>query len=113
MATVCYVVISPEVGKMTHATVSMRLASLKNDSRNCFNEANRTPQQNEAFTYMQKLLQWRKGNEIIAKGRLKHFAPNKGIYVYERKYGNKSITVLMNGTDKTQTINLTPYKEVC
>ena len=54
----------------------------------------------------------RKGNEIIAKGRLKHFAPNKGIYVYERKYGNKSITVLMNGTDKTQTINLTPYKEV-
>lgn len=84
----------------------------KNDSRNCFNEANRTPQQNEAFTYMQKLLQWRKGNEIIAKGRLKHFAPNKGIYVYERKYGNKSITVLMNGTDKTQTINLTPYKEV-
>ena len=61
---------------------------------------------------MQKLLQWRKGNEIIAKGRLKHFAPNKGIYVYERKYGNKSITVLMNGTDKTQTINLTPYKEV-
>lgn len=32
----------------------------KNDSRNCFNEANRTPQQNEAFTYMQKLLQWRK-----------------------------------------------------
>ena len=84
----------------------------KNDPRNCFNEANRTPQQNEAFTYMQKLLQWRKGNEVIAKGRLKHFAPNKGIYVYERKYGNKSITVLMNGTDKTQTINLTPYKEV-
>ena len=53
----------------------------KNDPRNCFNEANRTPQQNEAFTYMQKLLQWRKGNEVIAKGRLKHFAPNKGIYV--------------------------------
>ena len=23
---------------------------------------------------MQKLLQWRKGNEVIAKGQLKHFA---------------------------------------
>ena len=61
---------------------------------------------------MQKLLQWRKGNEIIAKGGLKHFAPNKGIYVYERKYGNKSITVLMNGTDQAQTLDLAPYKEV-
>ena len=47
--------------------------------------------QREAFDYMQKLLQWRKGNEAIAKGTLKHFAPNKGIYAYERKYGNKSV----------------------
>ena len=42
---------------------------------------------------MQKLLQWRKGNEVIAKGQLKHFAPNKGVYVYERKYGDKSVVV--------------------
>ena len=61
---------------------------------------------------MQKLLQWRKGNEAIAKGTLKHFAPNKGVYVYERKYGNKSVTVFMNGNDKEQCIDLTPYKEI-
>ena len=41
-----------------------------NDTKNCFDAANRTPQQNEAFSFMQKLLQWRKGNEVIAKGQL-------------------------------------------
>lgn len=82
------------------------------DPRNCFEKANRTVQQNEAFAYMQKLLQWRKDNEVIAKGTLKHFAPSKGIYAYERKYGNKSVVVFMNGTDKEQSLDLTPYKEI-
>lgn len=82
------------------------------DPRNCFEKANRTPQQTEAFEYIQKLLQWRKGNEAIAKGTLKHFAPSKGIYAYERKYGNKSVVVFMNGTNKEQSLDLTPYKEM-
>ncbi len=30
----------------------------------------------------------------------------------ERKYGNKSVTVFMNGNDKEQSIDLTPYKEI-
>lgn len=82
------------------------------DPRNCFQEANRTPQQNEAFAFIRELLQWRKGNEVIAKGTLKHFAPSKGIYAYERRYGNKSVVVFMNGTDKEQSLDLTPYKEI-
>lgn len=82
------------------------------DSQNCFNAAGRTALQNEAFSYMQKLLQWRKGNEVIAKGTLKHFAPSKGIYVYERKYGNKSVAIFMNGTDKEQSLSLVPYREI-
>ena len=82
------------------------------DARNCFNAAGRTALQNEAFAYMQKLLQWRKGNEVIAKGSLKHFAPSKGIYVYERKYGNKSVAIFMNGTDKEQSLSLVPYQEI-
>lgn len=82
------------------------------DTRNCFDTSGRTQQENEAFDYMKKLLQWRKGNEVIAKGTLKHFAPVKGVYAYERKYGNKSVVVFMNGTDDEQTIDLTPYKEI-
>lgn len=84
----------------------------QNDTNNFFDAAGRTPHQNEAFSYMQKLLQWRKGNEVIAKGKLKHFAPSKGVYVYERKYGDRSIVVFMNGTNREQTINLNTYQEV-
>lgn len=84
----------------------------KGDARDCFQAEGRTAQENEAFAYMQKLLQWRKGCEAVTKGTLKHFAPAQGIYVYERKYQGKSVVVFMNGTDKEQTLALTPYQEV-
>ena len=84
----------------------------QNDTHNYFDAANRTPLQNEAFSYLKKLLQWRKGNEVIAKGKLKHFAPSKGIYAYERKQGDKSVVVLLNGTDREQTISLDTYREI-
>lgn len=82
------------------------------DRADCFLPANRTPLQNEAFDYTQKLLRWRKGNDVLAKGSLKHFAPSQGIYVYERKYGNKSVVVFLNGTGKEQTLGLAPYREI-
>lgn len=84
----------------------------QNDSSNYFDAANRTPQQNEAFSFLQKLLQWRKGNEVISKGELKHFAPRQGIYVYERKHGDKSVVVFMNGNNREQTIDLSAYREI-
>lgn len=82
------------------------------DARNSFDAANRTPQQNEAFSFLQKLLQWRKGNEVIAQGTLKHFSPRQGIYAYERKYGNQSVVVLLNGNNREQTIDLAPFQEI-
>ncbi len=82
------------------------------DATDCFVAKNRTAQQNEAFDFMQKLLKWRRGNEVIAKGGLKHYSINKGVYVYERKHGDRSVTVFMNGTDAEQTISLASYQEV-
>ena len=37
---------------------------------------------------------------------------NKGVYVYERKYGDKSVVVFLNGNDREQTIDLVPYQEI-
>ena len=82
------------------------------DSSNQFQASDRTDHQNEAFNFLRKLLQWRKHNEVIAKGSLKHFAPNKGIYVYERKLGQKSVLVFLNGRDQRQELPLDHYKEV-
>jgi len=82
------------------------------DQVNAFSANGRTAAQNGAFDYMRKLLNWRKGNEAIAKGTLKHFAPTNGVYVYERKYNGKSVVVMLSGSDSEKTIDLSFYKEI-
>lgn len=84
----------------------------KGDKVNCFTAEGRTDLQNEAFDYTRKLLNFRKNNEAICKGTMKHFSICKGVYVYERKYNDKSVVVLMNGTDEKQTLSLVPYREI-
>ena len=57
------------------------------------------------------MLNWRKGNDIIGKGTLKHYSIAKGCYVYERSYKGKSVVVIMNGTGQPAELDLTPYRE--
>ena len=68
--------------------------------------------QQEAFNFMTKMLHWRKGNDAISKGKMKHFMPRSNVYVYERSYNGKSILVIMNGVNKEVDLDLTFYKEV-
>jgi len=82
------------------------------DKTDSFTRAGRTELQNEAFDYARKLLNWRRGNEVIAKGSLKHFSIANGVYVYERRYGDRSVVVMLNGTDRPQTLDLKPYAEI-
>lgn len=82
------------------------------DKVNAFTPAGRDPLETEAFAYMQKLLKWRAGNDVISKGSFKHFIPQDGVYVYERKYGNRSVVVVLNGTDEKKQLDLSSYKEV-
>ncbi len=84
------------------------------DTINAFTPEGRTPLQNEAWDYMSKLLHWRRGeaNEVIAKGSLKHFMPQNGMYVYRRKLGDKEVTVLMNGTTRPLTVTMERTLEI-
>lgn len=63
--------------------------------------------QNEAWDYMRKLLQWRKTNVAITQGKLIHYAPRNGVYVYGRIKDNHTVLVMLNGgvTDKTIQMN--------
>ena len=58
------------------------------------------------------LLKWRKGNAVIAKGKMKHFMVNQGVYVYERSLDGRSVLILMNGSDKEVNLPLARYAEV-
>lgn len=84
----------------------------KEDISSLFEVSGRTAMQQESFDFMKKLLQWRKGNEIISKGKMKHFMPRNNVYVYERSYNGKSILVLMNGISEAINVELEHYKEV-
>ena len=82
------------------------------DEISVFQESGRTAMQQEAFNFMKKMLHWRKGNDAISKGKMKHFMPRSNVYVYERSYNGKSILVIMNGVNKEVDLDLTFYKEV-
>lgn len=79
---------------------------------NCFVPEGRTALQNEAFDFTRKLLNWRKGNEVLTHGTLKHYSISQGTYVYQRAYNGKSVVVVMNGTDAPQELSLEPYREI-
>ena len=81
------------------------------DKVNQFEPSGRSAVQNEAWTFMQTLLKWRKGNEVIAKGTMKHFMPNRGVYVYERSLNGKRVVVFMNGSSKAVELLLDRYAE--
>lgn len=82
------------------------------DERDAFTIAGRTVLQNEYFNFTKKLLQWRKGNDVVAYGKLIHYAIRNGCYVYARQRNGQTVTVVMNGTGKKQKLNLDPYREV-
>lgn len=84
------------------------------DSISAFSREGRTELQNEAFDFLSKLLHWRRGeaNEVIAKGSLKHFMPQNGLYVYRRKLDNKEVIVMMNGTSKPLTVSMERTLEI-
>lgn len=84
------------------------------DETNAFTREGRTALQNEAWDYLSKILNWRKGeaNEIIAKGSLKHFMPQNGLYVYQRRLGDREVIVMMNGKDTELTASMKKTLEI-
>ncbi|MCL1932358.1 MAG: glycoside hydrolase family 13 protein [Candidatus Azobacteroides sp.] len=84
------------------------------DPADAFTAAGRTAFQNEAHDYLQKLLQWRKTNPAVAKGKLIHYAPDweTECYVYARIYNDNKILVILNGSNKEQLLSPEKYREV-
>ncbi len=71
----------------------------------------RTELQNEAFDFMKRLLNWRKNNKTAQYGRLTHYIPEDGVYVYFKEYRNNTIMVLLNNTNEDKTVDMSRYAE--
>ena len=83
----------------------------KGDSLNAFNPKTQTSEQKQFHDYTQKLLNWRKGKEVIHTGKTKHYMPKEKVYVYFRYNENEKIMVIINNNEKEQTLDLNRFAE--
>ena len=81
---------------------------------NAFEKNGRTEIQNEAFDFIQTLLNYRKKNEWLATSRLTQFVPNDNTYAYARKSadGKKAVLCVYNLNGNTFDFPMESLKEI-
>ncbi len=82
------------------------------DTRNAFTPQGRTDAENARFDFTRKLLHFRQGNPAISEGCMKQFTIKDGIYCFARQKGNRTVTVMLNGTSQEKVADLKRYAEV-
>ena len=82
------------------------------DSVNAFTGTGLSPRQMEAQAFIKKLLNWRKNKSVIHSGKLMHFAPQDGIYVYFRYDKQHKLMVVMNKNAVTSELPTTRFAEI-
>ncbi|AYZ11428.1 alpha-amlyase [Chryseobacterium arthrosphaerae] len=83
----------------------------KSDRQNAFSAKTQTSEQKEFFSFTQKLLNWRKGKEVIHNGKTKNFVPKDGVFTYFRYNDRESVMVILNNNKKDQTLDLKYFEE--
>jgi neopullulanase len=80
------------------------------DNVNAFSASGRSAEQNQIFDYMKKLLQWRKGEDVIHNGKLTHYIPEENVYIYFRHNASKTVMVVINASAETRKIDTARLK---
>ena len=81
------------------------------DSVNVFTGKGLADVELQAQSFVRRLLMWRKGKSLIHDGKLKHFVPDNGIYVYFRYYDDESVMVVLNKNKEATEIDLARFSE--
>ncbi|MCF8241352.1 MAG: cyclomaltodextrinase N-terminal domain-containing protein [Melioribacteraceae bacterium] len=75
------------------------------DSLNAFTAEGRSDYQNEIFDYLKWLLHLRKDYPALATGKMIHFPPHDGIYVYYKILGEQKFMIAINESDKIKSVD--------
>lgn len=85
----------------------------QDDAKNAFTPQGRTAAENEAHSFIKKLLNWRKANPVIATGKMMQFVPENSCYVYFRYNAEKTVMVVINGHEsETRKVDTKRFAEV-
>lgn len=83
------------------------------DKKDKFIAEGRTNKENEAFTFVKTLANYRKNSPALQTGKLMQFVPQDDIYVYFR-YNDSAkgtVMVIVNNTDKDKNLNTDRFSE--
>jgi glycosidase len=76
------------------------------DPKNAFTTDGRTPQQQEIFSYVQKLLRLRREHPVLAQGRLWHLASDDSSYIFERDSDEEKVIVAFNNSKESRQLKI-------
>lgn len=82
------------------------------DQVNAFTGTGLTDQQKQAQDFMRKLLNWRKNSELVHSGKLMHFVPEDGIYVFFRYSDTGKIMVVLSKNKEEKTLDTSRFAEI-
>jgi glycosidase len=82
------------------------------DKVNAFTGVGLSAAQRDMQAYTRALLNWRKTQGVIHNGKLMHFAPENGTYVYFRYDRTKKIMVILNKNGSDTTLALGRFNEM-
>jgi len=69
------------------------------DNMNAFTGRNLSTERKMALEFTKKLLNWRKTSKVVHSGKLKHFIPEDGTYIYFRYNENETVMVILSKKD--------------
>ena len=82
------------------------------DRANAFTGKSLGKDKSDAQIFLKTLLNWRKNSLPIAKGRLIHYPPKDGVYVYFRSHGDELVMLLVNNNFEPVSVDLKRFYEV-
>jgi neopullulanase len=82
------------------------------DKVNAFTGDGLSVQQKEAQAYVKKLIHWRRAHRVVADGKLVHFFPDHGTYVYFRYNDASKVMVVFNKNAAEQALAMPRFREI-
>ena len=84
----------------------------RGDDKNAFTGKGLNKAQRDTQAFIKRLLNWRKNATVVHIGKLQHFAPVDGVYVYYRYDDENTLMVVLNKNDTEVTLDLKRFNDL-
>ncbi len=81
------------------------------DKADAFTGRGLSAAQRDAQEYVRRLFEWRKRTPVLHAGKLQHFAPADGVYVYFRYDGKDTVMVALNKNAQAAALDLARFAD--